>query len=72
VHQQLPAACTVALLCNEIGKSFRCQCLCRERCKERYDIASGAPNPLAHYDMKMPGHCSSIALVDAGNLAALL
>jgi hypothetical protein len=29
-------------------------------CASAYDeqgIASGAPNPLAHYDMKVPGHC---------------
>jgi hypothetical protein len=37
---------------NEIGKSWydcRWQRLCKEGCK----IASGAPNPLAHCDMKI-------------------
>jgi ferric iron reductase protein FhuF len=27
---------------------------CKERCIECKDLASGAPNPLAHCDMKMP------------------
>jgi hypothetical protein len=32
-------------------------CAKKDAKSNMYDIASGAPNPLAHCDMKMPGHC---------------
>jgi hypothetical protein len=50
---------TSALYCSQIGRSCNDCSLStlvmhRLKCPPRL---SGAPNPLAHCDMKMPGHC---------------